>query len=1110
MKSTTNFKKQSGTKNTLSHLHKNPSDQAEMFNCPICYSKFHSKRSCSLHYRSCLFKHTSQDMSSGDFISSQLSTSLLHGRSQSISILNKGIIQDDIIPIDRYTYKRQKLGIEELNKQFQPVIGNPFLPTDTDNVLSDPDSIHVNSTDTAQSLDASLRHSSNDSSCSRAQIHSPDNNLSDRSNISSDNSCASDSNSYNLDLQMRLLNLEEINTKNTAAGFTNDYIVGFNLMKILNKANSPLYLYDEIMNWATESTFTYNYDFEKSSGSSSRTKLKNFAFECSSSQHLKPIPKYVKIGPKKRSICEVITFDTIGMIHSLLSDPNLMKDENLLFDGQSPYPKFNENTGKLEISDILGDVNTGIWYKKACESLCEGPIDIVCPIIMFIDGLTIDEYSNIQIEPVTFTLGIFNRATRNKAEAWKTLGFINNINHHDTYINDNNDTALNNANNDTNQSIGGMSSAQKLSDYHTILDKILEDLREIQESGGLLWNMEYAGKTFEVRLKFPIQFVIGDCKGHNLLCGRFGSHNNTNSLCRDCDVLLKRSDNTNVICKRITEDKIHHYIDTNNTKQLKKLSFHNLKNNAFRNLCFGGDPCGIYGATLPELLHVLRITLTSHAITAFTDRASQKKIDTLHLISSKIGLHGGRQSDRSFFKIKFSQAITDLAKLDGDHKLGSVFLLFLSLFSSCGLMNFCNDYSNLKLILPAVEQLLIFHEWAMSEEHNIQDLFECTLNESTAEEIDNANFSLYGKSPAYKATKRMMEVYKMGVQRNKGNGFKFPKFHQLLHSILNILRHGSMRNFDGARCEGIGKTNAKEPSRLTQKNTKTVLEQTGLRYVENCIFDKCLSDIEAHLKKFKSSKITTDDAMEDKKNQKLGTLQGSTYRIYIDDAIEEDNREHLILEWMSEKTVIMNYGQALNAAQFAFNYLKIGLDTSDLNIDELCLKTEFICPKGNLYRSHPSYRSEGPWHDWVLVKWEVDNENQELNEVSTEIIPARIYGMFEITGDMVKDDSFIQTGIWMIVSSLCIEPIDNSDALPPNLVQQCFLDKIQLAKKWKIDYIEKGILRFWLVHSQNIMGPAFVVPDIDKKKQICQEHVMVIKPRNEWKDLFIQPNDRTV
>ena len=1079
------------------------------YHCPICQAQFHSNTACSLHHRSCLFKANYQKTTPTSNNSSILHESLLQGRNQSISVLNRGMIQNDIIPLERYAHKRQRLGINELNNQFEAVINNPFdhqqqtqdQTSSSSSYVSNSENLqHNNSNVYNEDSDGAAYAHLNQSSMSHEETL---NNNGSNSSVASNQSSTSSYTNEELEQQMRLLDLEEVNINNAARGFTNDYIVGFNLMKILNKANSPLYLYDEIMRWATESRLTHSYDFQNNAGASSREKLKKFAFESSSSKHLKPIPKYVNIGPNKKNSVEVITFDTVGMIHSLLSDPNLMKDENLLFEGDSPYPNIDPTTGLMQLSHILGDVNTGVWYKKACETLCEKEIDVVCPILMFIDGLTIDEYSNIQIEPVTFTLGIFNRATRNKAEAWKTLGFINNLNHHDTYIDDSNDDQQ------SSQSVGGMTSLQKLTDYHTILDTILEDLRQIQESGGLLWNLEYKGKTFKVRFKFPIQFVVGDCKGHNLLCGRFGSHNNTNSLCRDCDVLLKKSDDPNVTCKRIKEDKIQHLINTNDTVKLKKLSFHNLKNNAFRDICFGGDPCGIYGATLPELLHVLRITLTSHAITAFTDRSSQRNIDTLHVISKKLGLHGAKQSDRSFFKIKFSQAITDLAKLDGDHKLGSVFLLFLSLYSSCGLINFCSDYSNLKLILPAVEQLLIFHEWAMAEEHPILDLFECDINEETADKIENAQFNIYGKSPAYKATKRMMESYKMGVQRSKGNGFQFPKFHQLLHSILNILRHGSMRNFDGARCEGIGKTNAKEPSRRTQRNTKTVLEQTGMRYIENCIFDKCISDIQVHLKNFGISdeSKTTPKKNDNTSRKDYCNLQGSCYTIYIDEV--QNDREHLVLEWMSEKTVILDYGQALNAAQFAFNYLKIGLPDSDLNTQELTFKTEYISDDGHLYRSHPSYRSEGPWHDWVLVNWEVDNENGEDDEVESNVIPGRIYGMFEITEDMLKENSEdIQTGVWFVISSLCLEPIDNSDSLPPNVVQQCFLDNISIAKKWKIDYASKGVLRFWLVHADNVVSPAFVVPDINKDIQICQEYVIVVKPRSEWKDLFIKQSDR--
>ena len=76
--------------------------------------------------------------------------------------------------------------------------------------------------------------------------------------------------------------------------------------------------------------------------------------------------------------------------------------DNLLFEGGDPFsfPKRRIN--------IVGDVNSGSWYINAHKHVCQKPDDVLVPIIFFIDGVTIDMHSHLNLEPVTFTLGIFN------------------------------------------------------------------------------------------------------------------------------------------------------------------------------------------------------------------------------------------------------------------------------------------------------------------------------------------------------------------------------------------------------------------------------------------------------------------------------------------------------------------------------------------------------------------------------------------------------------------------------------------------------------------------------------------------------------------------------
>ena len=93
-----------------------------------------------------------------------------------------------------------------------------------------------------------------------------------------------------------------------------------------------------------------------------------------------------------------VSFDIEQLLLSLLKNEELMSVDNLLFEDGDPLhvPKRRINT--------VGDVDSGSWYINAHKHLCQKADDVLVPIIFFIDGVTIDMYSHLNIEPVTFTI----------------------------------------------------------------------------------------------------------------------------------------------------------------------------------------------------------------------------------------------------------------------------------------------------------------------------------------------------------------------------------------------------------------------------------------------------------------------------------------------------------------------------------------------------------------------------------------------------------------------------------------------------------------------------------------------------------------------------------
>jgi hypothetical protein len=71
--------------------------------------------------------------------------------------------------------------------------------------------------------------------------------------------------------------------------------------------------------------------------------------------------------------------------------------------------------------ETIADVNMGQVFRSVHGHLCTGPNNVLCPLIMYLDPICINQHGRSSLEPGYATPGIWNVATRNKAEAWRPL-----------------------------------------------------------------------------------------------------------------------------------------------------------------------------------------------------------------------------------------------------------------------------------------------------------------------------------------------------------------------------------------------------------------------------------------------------------------------------------------------------------------------------------------------------------------------------------------------------------------------------------------------------------------------------------------------------------------
>ena len=120
------------------------------------------------------------------------------------------------------------------------------------------------------------------------------------------------------------------------------------------------------------------------------------------------IPTCINWLPDDRPI-QVYMCSFKNALYALLSNKQLlMKEENLSFpDSRTPlsphqYPECN-STSKMS------ELHHGEWWRKTWETRISN--EILVPIILYMDGISLDVQGKLTLTPLNFTLGIFNTET---------------------------------------------------------------------------------------------------------------------------------------------------------------------------------------------------------------------------------------------------------------------------------------------------------------------------------------------------------------------------------------------------------------------------------------------------------------------------------------------------------------------------------------------------------------------------------------------------------------------------------------------------------------------------------------------------------------------------
>lgn len=778
------------------------------------------------------------------------------------------------------------------------------------------------------------------------------------------------------------------------------------LLSILDDSNSPLYLFDKVIDWVRESMHLDESFFKKKI---KRRKfiinklVKKFKLEgciqkesvilLQESKIRLPVIRASNMESLIKSILHNLPTDEVEMM-------NYVDNDDIL---ESPKPP-NE-------IDHVSELHTAYWFSKTFHSKFSfvdrrgvykrksaHKNSFLLPVIIQIDELKIDNRGKIKMEPVLLSLSLPKRKLRNLPSAWRPIGYIPSLEkNYSDYTK--------------------MNFQQKLCDYNQILAYILEPLAKLQEKP-FDWTFVVNDKTYNVKCYIEVQFLMGDCVGNDKPCGRKGGYNSPGGICRMCNTPLDKCD------KLDTKYKYHDFnlIKGKTDRELQKIGMYKLTTYAFEKISFGYLGKGnIHMASPNGPLHQIKEEgLFKRALTSMYEKFNECNIT--HRTRGKITLYeffqekmqtvsdcSSRMSTEKYPRLKFKQIDLLTSGAKGDDSQGLLLIAFITLYTSCSFESYFTNNKMKKYYLQITQllhDLLLFHRWLILKKTRLSPEF------------------------FYKKHNLLVEFMKRTVcviNREEGNQLRIPKIHQLVHCMYWNLNHGSWLNLD----EGIGERNlrymVKSPAQKTQRRHESINFQSSNRFVE---------ELAVLLQTKKAYRVQDgyeeDDLYFEDEFAKYSTLENAgyddqelpTYHDKENNSNNEDPRDsdsesdsHSQLSYMCEtkgkyvcrinkedledklEIVLRNNLNVKDAQEW---WGKTVADTikeymDEENIERIICFTEAKVNGRDIYRVHKNYQRNGIWQNFVEVKYEIEND-------SRKVYPARLETIFQYNNN---EDTFI-------------------------------------------------------------------------------------------------------
>jgi hypothetical protein len=181
------------------------------------------------------------------------------------------------------------------------------------------------------------------------------------------------------------------------------------LLKLLDDMNAPDYAFTDLLLWARAATDN-QYSFHPVGGVS-RNKHIDALFASVPNATLL-LPSVLPVACPDGALLEVIVYDFVPQLRSLLQNRHIMKQDNLVLDVDNPLTMYRSP------GNVLGEALSESVYESAYHRYITDPSrQLFVPIIQWIDCTSVTGNDRFSLKPYIFTPAIFTEKFRHSIQA---------------------------------------------------------------------------------------------------------------------------------------------------------------------------------------------------------------------------------------------------------------------------------------------------------------------------------------------------------------------------------------------------------------------------------------------------------------------------------------------------------------------------------------------------------------------------------------------------------------------------------------------------------------------------------------------------------------------